>query len=730
MDRGVVGAVLRAGIVLVTGWLAVLFCAGVVQAAPSGPAGAKGADGPTQTAYLAEHLRHDPVYISDQMPRAVPRSTAPVFAREARRLGVPTYLVVLPQTSYGTQGGTLLAGIHDRLGRKGLYVAMNDSGLEEVQTYGVSLPGVDDARTATLYELPYDATPREVFQRFVEVATSGRAHQRAEAARAQYGGTDDEPPLLHTDSTDRENQSFVTGIAVTGIPVAVLLLTVYALQRRRVRRAAAAGGAAPVPAPRGSKASGPKASKPKAGGPKAGSGKQAGGKQAGSGKQAGKKAAGGPGPFPRERLLPLVVGAMLLGGLVAFTASRVFDDTTSGDGSRPTAADMRARVDRVADGLRRDPLYLDPESPPVLDAAERAHLRERLRALHVPVVIAVVPHGRDDESGGEEDLLAKALHDRLHRDMLIVVAEPSSGGVDVVNYGTRVDEMYLINRPSDLAHTSSADPALGSRLDQLLTYVGKSPKAKAGYVPYAPPPAPDPVGEQALPGLFTGDFEPGMVIGTFAAGLVFGLVAAGCGIVRVITRGRRAAHGGAGAPAPDRPSLSWLRHTARQDLDALTAALEPAAALPEDARRRAWECLDAAALLIDGDSDGRIDADATPAALACAIVLARAGRTAVGEADAAEHVCHRNPLHGAAPDHAGARPAGGRGRTRARVQSLPLCAACRATPGAVLRLRTAQGGGRGAYAPYHSLPGPLAAVGDGAGIDQLTRDVREYFGVH
>ncbi|WP_244943589.1 hypothetical protein [Streptomyces inhibens] len=702
-----VGAVLRAGMVLVTGWLAVLFCAGVVQAAPAGP------DGPTQTAYLAEQLRRNPVYISDQIPREAPRSTAPAFAAEAERLGVPTYVMVLPHTSYSAEASGLLAGVHDRLGRKGLYIAVSDMGLDAVQTFGVSVPGAADASTATLYELPYDATPREALRHFVDVLTSGQAHQRAEEARAQYSDTDDEPPGLHTDDTERENQSFVTGIAVTGIPLTALLITVYALQRRRVRRAAAAGGFVAVPGARsGQKGKG-------AGGQKA-----AGGKKGRAGQQA-----GGPGPFPRARLLPLLVGAGVLGWLVAFTASQVFDDTTSGDGSRPTAADMRARIDRVADGLRRNPLYLDPESPPALDTAERAHLRKRLRALDVPVVIAAVSSSIDDESGGSKDVLAEALHERLHHKVLIVFADPTSGRIEIVNYGTCVDEMYLIDRPRNLDYISSADLELGARLDQLLTYLSKSPPAKTANEPYDPPPAPDPVEEKALPGLFTGDYEPGLLIGTFAAGLVFGLVAAVCALVRRIARRRRPAAdgpGGAAVPkAPEQPSLSWLRRTARQDLDTLTAALEPAASLPEESRLRAWECLDAAALLIDGDSDGRIDADATPVGLACAIVLARAGRTAIDEPAAVQHVCHRNPLHGAARKRAQIRPDGG-----GRARSLPVCEACRATPGAVLRLRSSASAGRGAYAPYPTLPGPLAALGDGAGIDQLTRDVREYFGVH
>ncbi|WDT57045.1 hypothetical protein [Streptomyces sp. G7(2002)] len=703
----------RAGLVLVTGWLTVLFCAGAVQAAPAGP---HAPDNPTQFAYLAEQLRKSPVHVSDQIPREVPRSTAPAFAREARRLGVPTYVMVLPHASYGTAADGLLAGVHDRLGRKGLYVALSDTGLEAAQTYGVDLPGTADAVTEAVYAVPYDATPREVFRHFVDVVTSGEAHERAEEVRAAYddGGTD-EPPGLHTDTTERENQSFVTGIAVLGIPLTVLLVTVHALQRRRVRRAAAAGGPARVPGARG--------------GPQGG-GRTAGGGTTGSGRQ---QPGGGPGPFPRERLLPLMLGAAVLGGLVAFTASQIFDDTTSGDGTRPTAADMRARIDRVSAGLRRDPLYLDPESRSTLDGTERAHLRKRLRELDVPVVIAAVPTPPDDESGGSTELLAKQVHDRLHRDVLMVLADPATGVIELVNYSTRIDDSYLVDRPRDLAYTGPAEEQLGRHLDELLTYVDKAPRARTGGRPYDPPPAADPVEEKALPGLFTGDFEAGMVLGTFAAGLVFGLVAAARALARrLVRRGRPAGRGaggrgagGAAVPAaPDRPTLSWLRRTARQDLDALTAALEAAASLPEEARRRAWECLDAAALLVDGDSDGRIDADATPVGLTCAVVLARAGRTAIEEPAAARYVCHRNPLHGAARRRAPGRPAGGPAR------SLPVCEACRVAPGPVLRLRSPGSGGRGAYAPYPTLTGPLAALGDGTGIDQLTLDVREYFGVH
>ncbi|MCK7622893.1 hypothetical protein MUU72_07245 [Streptomyces sp. RS10V-4] len=660
---------MRAGMVLVAGWLAVLFAAGPAAAAPAGAA----APGPS--AYLAEQLRHDPVYVTDQLPRAVPRSTAPDFAAQARRLGVPAYVVVLPDLSGGLRSG-LLAGIHDHLGRKGLYVALSESRLSEVQTYGVSVPGAQDAATATRYELPYDATARETFRHFVDVLTSGRAAQRAEAARAAYGGASaaPEPPPLHTTRTDREDQSFLTGVVVAGVPLTALLIAGYAGRRWRLR-----------PGRSGTKAA---------------------------------RAA--------RRVRPAApLGALALAGLLAFTATRVFDATTTGDGSVPTAADLRARIDRVAGGLRHDPLYVDPESPSPLDAAEQARLRRRLAALPVPVLVAVVPTSLDDESAGNKDLFLASLHDRLRRNAVFVLAEPGSGSLDVADHGTHLKTGALEAASREPAAGPNPADALAARLDALVAAAATAPVSAADRTPPAPapPPAEDPAAQQALPGLFTGDFRPGLFIGALAALLVFGLVVAVRSAVRWLHGVRARARDTAASPVEPRPS--WLRRTARVECAALGAELARSAELPEAARRRAWECLDAAALLIDGDSDGRPDADATSASLACALVLARAGRAAVAEPAAPDHVCYRNPLHGPAAERERRRP--GRGST---PPPRPVCAACRETPGPILRLYGSDGTGPRRYAPYTVHPGPLARLVQGTGIDQLTREVRESFGVN
>ncbi|MER6051636.1 hypothetical protein ABT168_30060 [Streptomyces sp. NPDC001793] len=734
--------------------------ASVAHAAPTqapAPAPAPAAARPTaaadaqgQFAYLAAQLRHSPVYISDELPRAVPRSTAPFFAAQARRLHVPTYIVVVPFTTSGGLDSGLLAGIHDHLGRKGLYVALSEMGLSDVQTFGVSVPGAADAKTATTYEMPLDATPRETFRHFADVLLSGHADQRADQARARYGGAynSNEPPALHTTQTDREDQSFLTGVTVVGVPLTALLIAKYAGARRRSRRGPSAmgtvtigdagsvgsiGDAAAPAAPAGrtavkkgtSKNGRTKAGTARAGTAKTGTARSRTGKNGGLRRtvtSAGPGGAAAPGR-PRRQWPLLELGALALAALLALTASRVFDDTTTGDGSVPTAADMRARVDRVAEGLRHDPIYVDPEIASPLDAARHAALRERIGTLSVPVLVAAVPTSTDDESRGDEDLLAEQLHDRLRRDALFVLADPTGGRIEIVNYGAHVDASYLYDRPKDLSYADPATAPLGPRLDRLLTYLSKAPGSAQAGRPYDPPPAPDPVAQQKLPGLFSGDFRAGLFIGGLAAVLLFGLVVAVWALVRWLGRGR--ARAVAAAAAPVEPRRTWLRRTAWEEVDALTTELESVAELPEEARRRAWECLDAAALLVDGDSDGRIDGDATAAGLACAIVLARAGRAAVREPSAAAYVCHRNPLHGTA-DGQRSKPTAG----RRKVPIRPVCAACWEKPGEVLRLYGADGSGRPGHRPYPLHPGPLAALANGAGIDQLTREVRESFGVN
>ncbi|MET8684246.1 hypothetical protein ABZV77_08520 [Streptomyces sp. NPDC004732] len=683
---------------------------------------------PTRAAALAAHLRADPVYVTDQLPRAVPRSTAPEFAKLAKRTGVPTYVLVLPRAGIGEENEGLLGAVHDRLGRDGLYVLVDDGGVAAASAFGVRVP-TDDARTVQQYELPYDAGPLLSFERFVEVVAEGskKAARHAEDARAEYAGHGPhgegykEPEPLHIGPTDRRNQSFLTGIALAALPLLVLLLAPYVRRWWRRRRAA------PNPAP-------------------------------------------APNLTPTQLLFKgsepanarfrwtVVSVAAALAGIVALTATLLFDQTTSSAAPPPTGTDMTARVERVADGLRRDPVYTDPESPRVLSGRRMAELRQRVGEFEGGrVYVALVPQLPEDESAGEATAFADALHARLDKPGVYVVADPLAGGIDIITYHVRIDaNLIAFDVPDAIRYGDeddrSDDHRLGERLDRLMTFLDKAPRTDPPETSSYGDAAPDPVEESALPRLFSGDFWPGLMVGAFGALLVFGVVAGVLGVVRRVMRrgaargsGRGAAGGGSGAgpafEAPTEPSASYLRNTAHDELAALIREFDPDAALPSAQRTRVWDCIDTATLLADragagqdaAGPDGRVDDDVPPADLAAAVTLARMGRATLATGETNKPSCALNPLHGPATAWRDAQYAPEDGRRR----TIPVCAACRALvtedPGRAHTLRlTLPGPGRGRDGGgdrvlYEDAAGPLPAARKG--VPQLIRKVREYAGV-
>jgi hypothetical protein len=460
-------------------------------------------DTSAQAAHLADRLRTNPVYVTDQLPREVPQSTAPAFAEVAERTGVPTYVIVLPALSATDPG--LLDAVHERLGRDGLYVLIDESQVADAVAHGVDVPA-DDAGTVALYEVPYDAGPLRRFERFVEVIAQGdekAAAARAEAARARYddGG---EPAALYIGPSDRSDQSSLTGVLLTGVPLLILLLVPYVRRWwHRLPRAAATTGAASRKEVKASRA--------------------------------------------LRRTLPVLALASAVA--IAVGAPLVFDETRSSWSPRPRAIDLNARLDRVAEGLAQDPVYEDPESPRVLDSSQSARLRDRIRAFERsqdggPVFVSLVPQLTEDESGGDEDAFAAAVHDKLGEDGVYVVADPASGYIDVFNHGLRLDGYSLLyDLPESITYgddkaDEAEDHLLGERLDALMTILDKTPRTDEPNAPGDPYPVTDPVTEDELPPLFGPDFWPALFIGVLAAGLVFGLVAGLLGIVRRVLRGR------------------------------------------------------------------------------------------------------------------------------------------------------------------------------------------------
>lgn len=684
--------------------------------------GAEPGEGAASTAaYLAERLRENPVHLSDEFPRTTPLSSASRFAEQAKRTGVPTYVLVVPRQAFAAgDGEEMLAAVHDRLREKGLYVLLDGTGsAPSVAAFGVEVPA-QDAATATQFELPYDAGTLLTFTHFVDVLRSGDAAERAREGLDSSMDGGSEPDDLYTTRSERGDQSFVTGLLLAGVPL-LLLGVGWSVRCWRGK---------------------------------------------------------GPGP---ALLVPVAAGTAVL---IGFGAPLVHDDTRSDGDLLPTAADMDARVARVADGLRDSALYADPLSPGVLTARQRARLEAHAARLDVPVRTAVVPLTPEDESAGRADRFAHLLHERLDEDGVYVVAGVRPGdGVEIVNHGARVDSAALYRTTRDLRYGTGTgteeesggkgEDQLYHQLDEALSLIGKAPPKPRGEGPRMPaPPVDDPVEEDELPPLYSGETVGGAVLGGFGAaagtGAVAGVLAAArrFGPVRRprLTRGTARARAGAvvhtaamgpfsATPeAPARPSNGWLRRTARRELDALNQEFtRTSETVSDQVRGRAWECLDAATLLLDQEGDNRVDADADAPTLATGLALLRAGSATLRDRTWAFPVelrlCLLNPLHGQAAGNEKLKLPGENGSARAR----PVCAECAAAltaPDAnsakarrqvvkdrLLRLRTPGSARTGTYERYDRLPGPLGAAettGRGTGLtaDQLVRRVREQLGVH
>jgi hypothetical protein len=156
------------------------------------------------------------------------------------------------------------------------------------------------------------------------------------------------------------------------------------------------------------------------------------------------------------------------------------------------------------------------------------------------------------------------------------------------------------------------------------------------------------------------------------------------------------------------------------------------AAQNQQVRDRVWDCMDAARLLIDEDGDRRVDSDADPLDLVCALTLVRvASHTlATGSVRAGRDWCAVNPLHGAAAGKAPFTVPG-----FAKTDKAPVCGGCRyqAAPGDASgwigkrMLRLPSTGGRGPAVRYDELDGPVRLFG--SHTNRLVADIREYLGV-
>ncbi len=105
---------------------------------------------------------------------------------------------------------------------------------------------------------------------------------------------------------------------------------------------------------------------------------------------------------------------------------------------RPQQPD-RARV--IAEGLARDPLYVDPARAKLLDPALQRRLRDRIGASKVPIYAVVAPnHPRSsDPYEGDPEILLAFVHDRLRRDGVYVIADEDGDDLVAQEYGVERD---------------------------------------------------------------------------------------------------------------------------------------------------------------------------------------------------------------------------------------------------------------------------------------------------
>lgn len=191
----------------------------------------------TKAEYIAGQLAHDPVFIDDDVPRDVSPSDAAKIRATIRRMPTPTYLAVVAETDTQNdpQGDPerLIALLHDRLGRDGVYLVMSSDGIGVTAgQFGTSLPLHAASSEVTFYE-PYNAGPVRTIARFVDDIRSGQAQQRYDRVYAKSKtGWDAKPYGEPADAVDTAQEAG----AIAGLAVAALGMGAVAWRRTRRSR--------------------------------------------------------------------------------------------------------------------------------------------------------------------------------------------------------------------------------------------------------------------------------------------------------------------------------------------------------------------------------------------------------------------------------------------------------------------------------------------------------------
>jgi len=102
----------------------------------------------------------------------------------------------------------------------------------------------------------------------------------------------------------------------------------------------------------------------------------------------------------------------------------------------PAAA--QTTLDQVAQGLRRDPVYVDSGAERAITAAAADDLRARVRGAGTPIFVAVLPSSALAEAGGNPNQLAAQLAKQVGRSgtYAVIVGDSFRAGSDVLPTGT------------------------------------------------------------------------------------------------------------------------------------------------------------------------------------------------------------------------------------------------------------------------------------------------------
>ena len=112
-------------------------------------------------------------------------------------------------------------------------------------------------------------------------------------------------------------------------------------------------------------------------------------------------------------------------------------------------------IDRAAQVLRSDPVYVDPDADPGVSASEADALRRRIRQGDEPIFVAVLAPAALEEVGGDRTALAKAVRDAtdVPGTYAVVAGRRFVAGSDYIQAGrlaTAVAQDHQGGRPAEL----------------------------------------------------------------------------------------------------------------------------------------------------------------------------------------------------------------------------------------------------------------------------------------